>query len=70
MKYLCWVLAAAGGLSLASVSLLAGAGGGAPRQLGTNMMQCCECSEYLGARTGCDKYECPECPVRRQSRTM
>ena len=65
MKRLCLLgLAAVAGWALGLSIAAAHHPGGTPQRLA--IMQCCGCFEHLDAQTRCDKFDCPECPVRYQ----
>jgi hypothetical protein len=33
----------------------------------SKIIECCACVEYRDVQTGCDKHDCPECPIHRNS---
>ena len=70
MKRLCllWLAAVAGWALGLSIAAAHHPGGTLPQRLA--IMQCCGCFEHLDAQTRCDKFDCPECPVRYQLRTF
>ena len=36
----------------------------------SKMIECCACVEYRDVQTGCDKHDCPECPIHRHSQRL
>jgi hypothetical protein len=70
MKRLCllWLAAVAVWALGLSIAAAREPGGTLPQRLA--IMQCCGCFEHLDAQTKCDKFDCPECPVRYQLRTF
>ena len=47
----------------ASTGLATGARAGDPP---SKMTECCACFDYHDVQTGCDKHDCPVCPIHRQ----
>jgi hypothetical protein len=31
----------------------------------SKMIECCACFDYRDVQTGCDKHDCPVCPIHR-----